>query len=747
MTFDLNVLTLNRQDGRDLPALPGTRTALPPRRAARGRGNDRLIILLAPQGDLTGSQVNRLLDGIEKTYFSTAGTATTAMRTVMEEVNQALYNHNMRHSHGGQQAIAALALVVMRGEMIYLAQAGQMHGFVVKSDAINYLYDPQSASRGLGLGRNIDISFSQSSLSHGMLLLLTPEVPSNWKENILKCTFGEQMGALRRRLLSNAGINFKAVILGIQTGTGAINVAPHNITSRDTSQTQPPSAQPTPSQETAATPSTPQRRSWQAVETPPTEAQAAPAPTVSKPSRADRARQTRTRRSRANDTPQTTQIDLSSFTRIFHKIRSVFRQAADGLGHVWNPIRTFLIRDLPIEEDFKLPASAMVTTAIAVPLLVVAVSVLIYLKVGLPKQFNTYFEQAQIYVDQAEELSKAKKKYQAYQEAIKYLDLAEQYKQTEESQALRDEVQAAIDSFDRVSRLDFSEAIAGSISTTVEIVKMIATGRDLYMLDHTSGSVLHARLIGASYEMDTDFRCGPDQYGTLIVESVVDIAPLSHSIQGENSIVALDNNGILLYCEPGETAVAVPLIPPDSNWGEPTAITVEGDNLYVLDPLTNAIWMYLGEKGDFPDAPYFFFKDKVPSLAEAIDIAIGQQQLFILNSDSHTTTCDYNNVEGAQSSCTDPATLQDDRPGHESGPIIEDARFYQIIRTQPPEPSIYYLDPIERVFYQFSMKLNLIQLYRSSEELPQGLATAFAVSPTRSVFIAIKNQVFVAFLP
>lgn len=745
MEFDLNVLLLNHQDGRDLPALPGIRTAIPSRRVARGRGNDRLIIMLVAQENLTGEQINRLLDGIENTFYNTAGTATSAMRTVMEEVNQALLNHNLRHGSSGKQVAAALCLMVFRGEMLYLAQTGQMYGFLVKPDDVANLYDPQSASRGLGSGRIIDVHYSQASLTNGMLLLLTPQVPSGWSKNMLAGAYGEQMGSLRRRLLSQTGIDLQALVIGVQSGTGSINLVSPNVLSSAAPRLKLQTPRAPDSQLPAAGQTLDQDQSWETLDTAPEEGATLPLSAARKPVKAGHSRQNR--RLRTPQPQQSTRQPHRPHTVLTQKTASAARQAAVKLGRAWVSIRTFLLRVLPLEDDFKLPTSAMMITAITVPLVVVAASVLIYLRVGLPKQYNMYYQQAQSFAAEAQTLTKARQQYTAYQEAIKYLDLAEQYKQTDESQALRQKVQLALDSFDRVSRLDFSNAIAGSISATVEIVNMIATGRDIYMLDQTSGSVLHARFIGSTYEMDSDFRCGPDQYGTLIVESIVDIAPLSRSSQGDNTIIALDENGILLYCEPGKGAVAVPLIPPDSNWGQPTAISLEENNLLVLDPLTNAIWLYLGDNGDFPESPYFFFSDKVPSLAEAIDIAIGQQQLFILNSDGHTTTCDYNNLIEAKTTCTDPATLQDDRPGHESGPMIEGARFYQLSRTQPPEPSIYYLDPIEKVLYQFSMKLNLVQTYRSQEELPQGLATAFAVSPTRSVFLAIKNQVFVAFLP
>jgi len=43
--------------------------------------------------------------------------------------------------------------------------------------------------------------------------------------------------------------------------------------------------------------------------------------------------------------------------------------------------------------------------------------------------------------------------------------------------------------------------------------------------------------------------------------------------------------------------------------------------------------------------------------------------------------------------------------------------------------------------------LSLIQQLRSETDLPAGVVTAYAISPTRSIFIALDNQVLIAFLP
>jgi hypothetical protein len=164
--------------------------------------------------------------------------------------------------------------------------------------------------------------------------------------------------------------------------------------------------------------------------------------------------------------------------------------------------------------------------------------------------------------------------------------------------------------------------------------------------------------------------------------------------------------------------------------------------------LTNAVWYYEGDENyQFREAPYFFFSEEVPTLKGAIDIAVDRDILYILYDDGHTTTCTFSTLVESPTSCVDPTVYTDGRQGREDGPHLTDMIFYQIQHTQPPEPSLYFLDPIDRAIYQFSLRLNLVQLYRPQEEFPEGLTTAVAISPARSIFLAQENKIYLSYLP
>ncbi|MEJ2757729.1 MAG: hypothetical protein P8046_04525, partial [Anaerolineales bacterium] len=411
-------------------------------------------------------------------------------------------------------------------------------------------------------------------------------------------------------------------------------------------------------------------------------------------------------------------------------------------------VKSLLQRMVPGDELLKIPATTMAFIAVAVPLLVVTVAALVYSQMGRNQQYQQFFVQAQTMAAAAAAEPDALTQRQLWADTLTLIDQAEEYLITDEATALRQQAASALDVLDDISRLEFEPAINGSLAPSIRIRNMAATSRDVYMLDIGSDSVLRAWLAGSRYDMDPDFRCGAGQYGSIIVQELVDIALLPDN-PDDAVLVAIDRGGNLLYCYEDKPPVAISLTPPDSYWGKIVAITVENDQLYVLDEQLNMLWFFepTDENYQFREAPLFFFTEEVPNMTDAIDFAIDQEQLYLLYLNGQTATCTYTGMAEAPTTCTVPTDYNDPRTGHVSGPTIEGAVFYQLQHTKPPEPSLYYLDPINHSLYHFSLKLNLVQQYKPQEPLDGEYITAFTVSPTKTVFVALENQVYLAHLP
>jgi hypothetical protein len=421
------------------------------------------------------------------------------------------------------------------------------------------------------------------------------------------------------------------------------------------------------------------------------------------------------------------------------------RALSNTFGIIGRGLGGLLKNVLPDESMLRLPPSLIIFLAVAIPLIVSIIGGTVYVQRGRAAQHQNYFEQAQVAAAQARTQSETDNIRAAWKITLDYLDQAEFYATTEESTTLRAEATTALDQLDGIVRLDFQPAISGGLGDNVHITQMFATTSDLYMLDFEQGTVKRAFLTGQGYEIDTSFICGPS-FGETLIGNLVDIVGLPTGFPDNASLLGMDAGANLTYCIPdGIQPINKTIAPPSTGFGGPVALTLDMGDLYLLDPPVNAVWIYRNH--DTAQQPRFFFGDDIPPMQDVIDLAVNNDDLYMLHSDGHITTCIYSGFEGSPTRCEDPATYIDPRLGRDNGPVIPDALFNQIYFSPPPDPSIYMLDPGAQAIYHFSLRLAFQRQFRSIDPLPEGPATAFAVSPNRTVFLAIGNEVFYAALP
>jgi hypothetical protein len=698
--------------------LPGLHILAAPKRAARGRAEERLVLhlTLPPDLALNADQQHRLLDDLAQGYFRTPGAVTSALREQAERLNA----YFLQLNQNGQLGAVRLSMLSIREDRATLGQSGPLQAFLLDDAAIQHFYDPQASGRGLGLSKNVDVRFYQSELKTGSILLLLSELPTGWNEKTLSDVSGQKLSTLRRRFLSQAGPNLRAALIAAQPGNGRLSL----LTSLEIEQ-------PTPAAEVAtvqsrAVPVGPRvakaETEWESVEI-----------------------------------PGSKQPSPENIPPVFHSAVSEpeinyfrdFSSRLKGVGeHVFPRLRSFLLRMLPEEPLFNLPRRTMAIIAIAVPLAVVVLVSVVYLQFGRVQLYTNYLAQAQSAAAVAEAREDPADIRAAWTTALFYAQRAVAYeKDTQTASALASQAQTALDELDGIARVDFQPALFSNLPRTANITRLAATNTDLFMLNTTDGSVLRAFLTGGGYQLDQDFHCEPGPYGGIIVSPLVDLALLPRGNKQGAVVVAMDGNGNLIYCFEGQRPLAVSLIPPDSNWGKPNAIAVENGNLYVLDPLTNAVWIYFGEDYSFAQPPRFFFGAQVPDMQNMLDLSMDGEDLYLLDADGHLAICTFNDALDNPTTCTDPAEFTDPRAGRQSGAQIADAHFLQLQLTDPPEPSVYLFDPIVSATYQFSTHLNLVRQFQSSSTLPGEVASAFTVSPNHAIFLAFQNEIYIGFMP
>jgi len=404
------------------------------------------------------------------------------------------------------------------------------------------------------------------------------------------------------------------------------------------------------------------------------------------------------------------------------------------------------------ERSPALSPGAMLFIAIAVPLLIVASAVTVYLYApsGRSEQQQAFISQAVEYVEMASAQSDEVLKRSNWEQVLYWVDQAEEYGRTSETIAIRRQARAALDALDGISRIMLEPAVIGGLASTAHITRIAASISEVFLLDAEEGRVLRLIRTATGFELDTRFNCGPGPVGSLIISPLVDIELLPATSQ--YSVLAVDRTGNLMYCAAGESASAVQLPPPDPNWGEVTLMTIEQGVLYLLDKPNNRIWLYVGQNYVYSDEPRLFFNDEVPELRDVVDMVANNEDLYLLHENGVMTTCIFRSFSFAQTRCTDPTLYNDLRRGRSlSVPRMPDTQFIQMQTTAPPDPSLYMLDAAGPSIYHFSLRLNLQNHFSPDPDIeytqPGRAPSAFAISSNRIIYLAVGNQVYYAPMP
>ncbi len=416
-------------------------------------------------------------------------------------------------------------------------------------------------------------------------------------------------------------------------------------------------------------------------------------------------------------------------------------------------LEKFIPRLLPTMSSKKplvMPTYAMVFIAVVIPVLVVTVASVVYLRFGQSIQYDELYRQALNARAQAESATEPVRQRDEWKRVLDLLDSADNYRQTDESKLLRSEAQSKYDNLMGVVRLEFSPAFTGGLGGSTQISRMAASESDLYMLDAERGDILHASFTGRSLQLDSTFNCQPGTYAGYQVGTLVDLLALPKVNAVGATVLGIDPTGNLLYCSPGQVPQAIPLPDlPNTNWGRITAFVLDNGNLYVLDATSRSVWVFIGKDSTFIDTPYFYFSNQIPNIDNAIDLAVSGDDLYLLHADGHLSTCTFSRISETPTRCIDPASYNDAFPAHLGLDLFAQAHFTQIALTNPPNPVVLLLDSEHQSVYRFTPRSLELQNQVSgftgkANPFQRGPVGAMAVSPNYVLYLAIGNQVYFA---
>jgi hypothetical protein len=777
--FDLYLFTLHQQAGKFQPELPGLLAATAPRKCARARSDDKLMVLITftSANRLPQPKLDELLQKMQNTYFTSSGSVTAGLRTIAEQVNELFVEHNL-HTGQSDHLLAALNLAVIKNDSVYLAHVGSTHSLVLEQNQVQDLCDEYgNGGRGLGISRTVNVRYFNAQVKAGDALLLCAEPPMHWNPRSLVGTPQLNLESLRRRLLNQAAPELMAAVVRFQEGKGllhrlrvrttatpaeVVSGAPRATTVSAVSQGVPVDAQPAVPQgePESITPITmPEVSTAVSVPAPgeiedderipiAEEAVAAPRQTVAPPP-APRAIPPAPRQPvRLHSRP--VEAKGSSFTQ---KLANFFLGANRGKQRFSEGVRNVTSRVLPgrVAQPPTLSPAMMVFLAVAVPLVVVAIAVTVYMKNGLEERHKLYLSEAQLAYDRAAAQVDPALKRLEYQTALDQLDKAESYGASDISKGLRDQVQDAVDNLDGVKRLTLLPALKPGMSTTVEITRMVASDKDVYLLDASENRILRLKLLGGQeyrYEFDGGFVC-PTLPGKL-----VDLVLIGFKTNLNATVMGVNEKGDIMYCsaQAGGEASMGELAQPDSGFSRITGIEEFQDTLFVLDTgaETSMVWRYLKDPDGMWGAPEPVFGKNKPYLDDVVDLAVYENYLYLLHADGKFTKCEADDYGSAETTCDENIAFED-----LSSDTVQRtfdfplAKFLQVTAAEQPGPGVYFLETNGPTVLQFGVTMKTLywQLRpRPSTEYtqPDKPLTAFAITQQlpRYILLAYTNQLY-----
>jgi hypothetical protein len=754
--FNLNILPIFRQAGRTLSALPGLFIASPPRRSPRRRSQEKLILHLKIEGNapLSETAQQQLLTKLAEVYFKTDGSTTSALRNVTDVLNKYLLDRNFRAASRGLKGVGYLTQIVLREDRILYAQCGPSYIYVITPDQVKDLHDPDLSGTGLGVGKSFKVRYHQENIQRNQLMVITPKPPETWTTSVFKNLPRMKLSALVQRLLHKIDDNLEAVLLFPVEGNGEVNVLqpnwelgagaiklpeldlePEPEEVREPEQIQ---KQPIPSVEIA------EKKGSKPVPITPS-GEDVPVVDIPEIYRRDLRDQTRLSKRLASELAPV----ISSITE--SKVWSVLSKAVSSIGKffqgAWRWILSLIGRMLPDEQLLDLPSWTLSLIAVLVPLIMVVFGSVFYIKRGRNHLYQTHFTEAQFLLTIAENQDDPAAYYQSIVGAMNEIQSARSYQQTDEVEELFQAIRLELDILDRITRLNYQPLFSRGLGVDVTISRIVVTPwNDLYMLNEDQGTVIWAQSNPDGYQIVSEFSCGPID-GHISVGPLVDIVPLPTSQEDQATILGIDQNHTMIFCyaDLSET----PVIFKDTSYtlgrGPVKAITMSSStpyNLYILDPEKRAIWIEYQSQNYHEGSEYFGAIDS-PEMADALELVTSGSELYILHTDGFVTKCVTERPD-SNPLCTTPFEYTDPREGHESGAFITGANFNSFTIKSSPGMAVYMLDSEEQALYRFSTQLEFQEQFRPMEGIIDKPATAFTITMSDRVFLAVDDQVYTA---
>jgi hypothetical protein len=770
MAIDLIKYQLQNRGEKEFHHFAGVLVEKAARTTHRHRQNDLLAIFLSFSGEhrYSDAEINELGKTASGVFFHTQGSVTRAIQNTIEELNRSILEENLDQGLEGKRADGSVNISVIHNGWMFIGQMGDAHTYVIGEGRFERFGEEGESIEKLGRSKRVHPRLYQSAFEEGDLVLMSPEAHASWKAYYLSDSNNMPMSQVKRRLQNQLIEEFSVLVIKAIEGNGTVLQGDWE-TEQDASLK-------------IAQSEIPSKEFENSIES---EKSFQPEMKINSPEKNLKDNDAQLEKIISDEEfHDGTEIQISAgeteFLQDNHqnlledakRIKKKESKFLVTIARGWMKGKTIRAKlDIFFGRIFRKiypnkiqmisdkPHTWVVVATIAIPIVLIIASLSVFSQFGKEEQFNLFFKEAQDKALLVEIEDDPIVQFSLWKDILTLTNQAEEYLVTNESRQLYSEAQSVVDDMDLAARLDYRPALTQYFSDDVSISRIKASSSGVYLLNSISGNVMRIYLdTKGFYQLDEDFVCSPGVYGLATVTNLVDFVVLPANSENYK-IMATDQDGNLLYCQPGEPPDSRTLTIPTGDWIEIVGTTYSNDTLYVMDGGTSMVWVYKGNETDnsnmsgivFTESPEPFFDDDIPDLTGAIDISINEEDLYILHDDGHMTLCQYSSLKDVKlTECKDPAPFTDNRVGSENKKpwIFMGTHFIGMDQTKLSNASLFLLDNVSSTLYQFSFHLNLERTLKPQANrnypLPLSLPTGFGITPDQEVFIAFENQLFFA---
>jgi hypothetical protein len=364
-------------------------------------------------------------------YYGTPGSVTLGLRETATVINQHLLDAN-QSGMVSSKLQGRLVAGILRGDNFYVAQCGPGQVVLIRNDQVTRLTSDEAAQRVLGVTSVPYLRYHHLKVQEGDLLILAATEPPIWADTILSTLRGLNPAEAVDRLIPDTKRDLTGMIIGI-AAPGEAGTLPK--TEIDTTYSD------------FVEPSRPR------LEEPSETIETAPVPRG--PSR---------------------------FQSFFLNFRTRVRSAFSSLGYGVAKTLARLSPGLSDPQPGTYSTKFLATTAIVVPVVVVAIAALVYYRYGRNQQFHLNLTEARTAVASAEAKPSPEEAREDWAIALAWLEQAAKYGSSDELNELLGKVQSTLDQLDLIVRLNFLQVVNGGFGPEAEISSLVASSSDLYIL-------------------------------------------------------------------------------------------------------------------------------------------------------------------------------------------------------------------------------------------------------------------------